>query len=267
MSAPPVSTCAFDAQAATDRLRAKNARATLTWLAETPSTNTLAMEAAENGASEFSWFVADKQLAGRGRLGRTWVSPAGRNLYASCIVRPRVTPALAPQLALAAALAVQRAVSMCGIASQIKWPNDIWSHGKKLAGILCEVKAEPDRVDAIIVGVGINVGMAAAEFPPELRDVATSLAAEGSQADRTDVFTALATALEAVLAEYAGGGFAALRDEYNAACLLRGKHAEIIFGEQTLSGIVAGIDADGFLLLNTGHGVERIVAGDVTVKK
>ena len=241
--------------------------ATVSWAPSTDSTNRWAMDEAGRGAPAHAWYVADEQTAGRGRLGRAWFSPPGRNLYASCVLRPRLTPAQAPQVALAAALGARRALAACGVDAGIKWPNDLQVRGRKIAGILCEVQAEPERISAVIVGVGINVALTAGELGPDLKDIATSLRIEGSAAGRTEVFLALADEMRRAVTVLENEGFAALRDEWNAGAVLQGRAVEVVFSGQTRTGTVHGLDDEGFLLLTGPHGVERIVAGDVTVKK
>jgi BirA family biotin operon repressor/biotin-[acetyl-CoA-carboxylase] ligase len=241
--------------------------ADVAWAPTVDSTNRWAMDEAARGAPGHHWFVADAQTAGRGRLGRAWFSPPGCNLYASCLLRPALTPAQAPQVALAAALAVRRALAACGVDAGIKWPNDLQVAGKKIAGILCEVQAEPERVAAVVVGVGVNVELTAAMLDPALAPIATSVLLAGGKADRTRVFTALAPELRRAVATLERDGFGALRDEWNAGSVLQDRAVEVLFAGRALAGVVRGLDADGFLLLEGPHGVERIVAGDVTVKK
>lgn len=259
---------AFDAAEVNRRLVAAGARSRLRFTETTDSTNRWALAEADAGASHLTWFAADAQSAGRGRLGRAWVSPPGKNLYVSVLLRPNLGPGEAPQLGLVAALAVQQAAAACGVGqARVKWPNDVHAAGGKLAGILSEVKAQPDRVEAVVVGIGFNVAMAPVDFPPDLMQPATSLRIEGSAADRTTAFTALALAFEALLARHAAGGFAAVRDEWNAVSLLNGRRVAVEFPGRTVEGTVRGLDAEGFLELETATGRECIVAGDVTVKK
>lgn len=259
---------AFDAAEANRRLAAAGAGSRLRFAETTDSTNRWAMTESEAGAPHLTWFAADAQTAGKGRLGRAWVSPPGKNLYVSVLLRPDMAPPQAPQVGLVAALAVQRAVAACGVTSaRVKWPNDIHAAGGKLSGILSEIKAQPERIEALVVGIGLNVGMAREDFPPGLMQPATSLRIEGSQADRTTVFTHLALAFEDLLRKLSAGGFAAVRDEWNAVSLLNGRRVAIDFSGRTAEGVVRGLDAEGFLELETANGLECIVAGDVTVKK
>ena len=139
------------------------------------STNTYAMQLAREGAAEGTVVVADAQTGGKGRLGRTWVSPAGVNLYCSTILRPSVPAALAPQMNLVAAVAVAEAiVEVCGITPTIKWPNDVLVKGKKVCGILSEMQTSQtsqtgqtntDTLKAIVVGIGVNLNAELDAFP------------------------------------------------------------------------------------------------------
>ena len=262
----------FEPGSANTLLSSQGCRSRVEWVECIDSTNEWAMQAAEAGAAPYAWFVADRQTAGRGRLGREWLSPPTCNLYTSCVLRPALAPAHAAQLSLAIAIAVHRAITACGISAKIKWPNDVHVQGKKIAGILCELRADTDRIEALIAGIGINVGLLPSDFPPEVREIATSLHAEGAVVDRavvdrTGVFVALAREMESVVQLLENRGFSALQDEWNAACALRGRFVEVLFGDHTVSGTVVGIDSDGYLLLEQAGDVVRIIAGDVTVKK
>src|SRR5512143_704887 len=144
-------------------------------LAVTDSTNRVAMEMAENGAKHGTVVVADAQTAGRGRMGRRWVSPAGKNLYVSLLLRPSVPTVDAPQLALVAGIALADAVEEVGVPAFLKWPNDLYCGGRKAAGILAEMASDPDGVRHVVIGVGLNVNMEETDIPSDLRDKATSL--------------------------------------------------------------------------------------------
>ena len=147
----------------------------LVYLAVTDSTNRVAMEMAENGATHGTVVVADAQTAGRGRMGRRWVSPAGKNLYVSLLLRPPVPAVDAPQLALVAGVALADAVEAVGVPAALKWPNDLYCRGRKAAGILAEMASGPDGVRHVVIGVGLNVNVEEEDFPTELRGAATSL--------------------------------------------------------------------------------------------
>ncbi|MGH2812887.1 MAG: biotin--[acetyl-CoA-carboxylase] ligase, partial [Actinomycetota bacterium] len=158
------------------------------YLEETDSTNRVAMEWADQGAPEGCLVVADFQTAGRGRLDREWFSPAGASLLFSLILKPGIVVEDLGILSLAGAAAVCGALGGVGADPRIKWPNDVRLNGRKVAGILAEASVEIGRAVSVVLGVGMNVSIEEDEFPPELRDIATSLLREtGSRADRIEI--------------------------------------------------------------------------------
>ena len=237
------------------------------------STNTYAMQLAREGAAEGTVVVADAQSGGKGRLGRTWVSPAGVNLYCSTILRPSVPAALAPQMNLVAAVAVAEAiVEVCGITPTIKWPNDVLLKGKKVCGILSEMQtgqARADTLKAIIVGIGVNLNTRRDAFPEELREKASSLLLITGEPVERGVFAAsLLTHLEQSYLLWVQEGFTVLRSAWERyASDLIGKQIAVAAPEGALSGTVLGLDTDGALLIReqSTNAPRRIVAGDVTV--
>ncbi len=234
------------------------------------STNVHAARRAREGVAEGTLVLAERQTAGRGRLGRSWVSPARVNLYASFVLRPRLAPADAPQLALAAAVAVARALTPL-VADRpgrvaIKWPNDCLLDGKKVAGILTEMDAEVDRVRSVVLGIGVNLNAPARAFPPELRATATSvLLATGARVDRPRFAAALCATLEAVYDRVVREGFAAIAPEWESYSCLTGREVTVDGSGRRSTGIVRGIDPGGRLMLATADGEERIMAGDVSI--
>ncbi len=164
---------------------------------EVASTNTLAMEMASTGAPEGTVVLAETQTGGKGRRGRTWISPKG-NLYLSVILRPDIPLHKAPLITLMGAVAVASAMRrMCEVKAFIKWPNDILISGKKVCGLLTEMSAEQDRVRHIVLGIGIDVNMELAALPPDVRALTTTLAAEtGVKIDRTALLRQLLRELD-----------------------------------------------------------------------
>lgn len=231
------------------------------------STNVRAAELARDGAPEGTLVVAERQTAGRGRLGRQWVSPARVNLYASFVLRPRLQPADAPQLALAAAIAVARALAPLAPGRvAIKWPNDCLLDGKKVAGILTEMDAEVDRIRAVVLGIGVNLNAPVRAFPHELRAIATSvLLATGTTVDRPRFAASLCATLEAVYDRVVSDGFAVLADEWESYSCLTGRRVTVDCAGRRSEGTVRGIDASGRLVLDGPAGEERIMAGDVSI--
>ena len=236
-------------------------------LDEIDSTNLHAATLARAGAPEGTLVVAERQTSGRGRLGRVWVSPARVNLYASFVLRPPLAPAEAPRLPLAAAVAVARVlVPLAPGRVAIKWPNDCLLDGRKVAGILTEMDAERDRVQAIVLGIGVNLNAPAEAFPPELCATATSvLIATGTRVDRVAFTAALCGEIEDVYDRVVREGFAALASEWNGLSCLTGQRVTVDCAGRRSSGTVKGLDECGRLVLDGPGGEQRIVAGDVTV--
>lgn len=233
-----------------------------------PSTNTLAMREAEQGAPAGTVYLADEQTAGRGRGGNQWRSEPGQGLYVSVLLRPAIAPADALWLSLAAGLAVQAAVAaVTTLQPDIRWPNDLLLSGKKFCGILTELNAEATRVRHAVVGIGINVHQPA--FPPDLAALATSLAIEtGREWARADLLLALLRALDqetsslsraGAMDQVSAGLVARLSD---ASTWVRGKRVTVDEGEPW-SGVTEGLDARGFLRVRTPGGLRTVLSGGV----
>ena len=151
------------------------------WLAETESTNDIARDWALQGALEGTLVTAGRQTRGRGRRARVWESPPGTGLYASFVLRPGWLAKKAPDLAIVAGMAAFHALEKAGVSGlRVKWPNDILAHGKKICGVLVEPRIGGGRIEFAVVGIGINVGQGADDFPPSLRESATSCRLEGA---------------------------------------------------------------------------------------
>jgi BirA family biotin operon repressor/biotin-[acetyl-CoA-carboxylase] ligase len=233
------------------------------WFEEVDSTNTLAAEAAAQGAEEGTLFVADAQTAGRGRGGHSWHSEPGSGLYFSFVLRPWMRTQDVLWISLAAGAAVYEGVrAATGLAGDIRWPNDLLIGRKKFCGILNEMHG-----GTAIVGIGINVNHAL--FPAEIEDIATSLRIEsGIEQDRCDV---LAAVLRAFDGEYRsllsdireGRAGASLLERLPAmSSWIRGKQVQV--PEQGgYTGVTAGLDARGFLLVETEQGVRTVMSGGV----
>jgi BirA family transcriptional regulator, biotin operon repressor / biotin---[acetyl-CoA-carboxylase] ligase len=227
------------------------------------STNDEAKALARAGAPSGTVVWAGEQTAGRGRRGRTWLSPPG-NLYLSLVLRPDEAPARAAQLGFVAALGLGEALTpLAGHALQLryKWPNDLLANGKKLAGILLESEnATKDRVDFVVVGVGVNLVDAprAVEFP------ATSLAAEGIVGiTPAALLEGFARHFDVWARRWREEGFAPLRAAWLAAASGLGESVRVRLERQTLLGRFQGLDDDGALLLEAAEGRRRIAAGEV----
>lgn len=236
----------------------------LHWFPEVGSTNDVAKQLAEEGAAHGEVVVAEAQSAGRGRRGRSWASPACRNVYLSAILRPELAPARAPELTLLASVAVCQTVRQAGVAASIKWPNDVLVNGKKVAGVLTELAADPDQIQWVVVGIGINVNVRPDELPDEVRPVATSLAVERGQPVPRALFTvALLGTLEEWLDRHAAEGFEPVRQAWRSMSDTLGREVRVHLGDRVLEGVAEDIDAAGALLVRAGAGVERVLSGDV----
>ena len=232
---------------------------------ETDSTNVQAMALGEEGAPEGTVIVADRQTAGKGRLGRRWISPGGVNLYVSVLLRPAVLPAEAPLLTFLSAVAVCRAVAeISGLQPTVKWPNDILLNGSKIAGLLNEMSSETDRVNYVVLGIGVNLNMTADQIPTQLRYPATSLAVEtGEPVSRLAFARELLRQLDVLYQGYRKDGARPVLSAWEAYCALTGKSIEVDCQDRVIKGIMAGLDDDGALLVKTATGFERVLAGDV----
>jgi BirA family biotin operon repressor/biotin-[acetyl-CoA-carboxylase] ligase len=237
---------------------------------ETTSTNDVIEKLARDGVREGVVVFAESQTKGRGRLGRKWLSPAKKGLWFSVLLRPSLRPDELTQITVASAAALRRAIHLqTELSPQIKWPNDILVNGRKTAGILTELKAEVDRVNYVILGIGVDVNLSAADFPADLKKTATSLRAElGKPLSRADLAVAILRELDHDYTRVCSGQFPVLADEWEKHCTTLGHNVAIRVGDRVLRGRAESLGEEGALLLRTEHGhLERIVGGDVTLEK
>jgi BirA family transcriptional regulator, biotin operon repressor / biotin---[acetyl-CoA-carboxylase] ligase len=233
---------------------------------ELASTNLTAMEQGEAGAAEGLVVLADLQTAGKGRLGRRWESPAEVNLYLSILLRPDMPPWEVPRLTFLSAVAAARALQeVARLEVQVKWPNDLLVNGKKIAGLLNEMSAESDAVHHVVLGLGLNLNMTAAQFPPDLRYPATSVLLEtGAEVSRLAVVVSLLEQFDRLYDEFLQHGMEPVRKAWQELFAMRGKTVRVESGQSSVTGVVAGIDEDGALLLQLPSGeLERVLSGDV----
>jgi BirA family biotin operon repressor/biotin-[acetyl-CoA-carboxylase] ligase len=237
---------------------------------ETTSTNDVIEKLARDGVKEGAVVFAEAQTGGRGRLGRKWLSPPRQGLWFSVLLRPALRPQEATQLTIASATALRRAIkTVTGRLPEIKWPNDLLLDGKKVVGILTEMSAEVDCVRYVILGIGVDVNQDAAEFPADLRRIATSLKlAAGRKISRAELAVEMLRELDADYARIGAGKFSQLADEWETGCATLGKNVSVQMGARKIRGCAEALDDDGALLVRTEHGhLERITGGDVTLDK
>jgi BirA family biotin operon repressor/biotin-[acetyl-CoA-carboxylase] ligase len=212
--------------------------------------------------------IAETQTGGKGRLGRKWISPKG-NLYLSVILRPNIPTYKAPLITLMGAVAVASAIRRtCGVQAAIKWPNDILISGKKVAGLLTEMSAEPDRIKHIALGIGVDVNMALGELPLDIRALTTTLAAQaGRKIDRTALLRQILIDLEHWYRVFLHNDADVLR-EWEQLNMTIGKRVAVSGLGETLEGLAQGIDSEGRLIIRFNDGsVKTVAAGDVTILK
>jgi BirA family transcriptional regulator, biotin operon repressor / biotin---[acetyl-CoA-carboxylase] ligase len=235
---------------------------------ETTSTNDVVARLARGHAPEGTVVFAESQTKGRGRMGRTWLSPAGKGLWFTVLLRPVISPQQATQLTVAAATALSRAITLqTGIVPEIKWPNDIMIRGKKLCGILTEMSAEMDFLKEVLLGVGMDVNLEASDFPPALRKIATSLRIEtGQPVNRAELAVAILRELDRDYELVKNGKFEDIAREWRERCSTLGRQVAIRVGNRVIRGRAESLDDDGALLVRGAHDhLERIVGGDVTI--
>ena len=234
---------------------------------EVDSTNSALMRMAGDDAENAPdglVMLAERQTGGRGRLRRTWHSFPGDALAMSVLLRPRIAPARAPQLALLAAVAVQRALEPLLPRVRIKWPNDILCDGCKLAGILTEMRAEPDCVQAVVVGIGVNVRAPRGGWPAEVAGIAGDVASlSGGNPRRMAIAEAILRAMNDLYEDYLEYGFERVREAWWRAHAARGGRVRVHNGEAYIEGVAEALDEDGALLLRGENGLQRIISGDL----
>ncbi|MDP2652548.1 MAG: biotin--[acetyl-CoA-carboxylase] ligase [Candidatus Omnitrophota bacterium] len=214
------------------------------------------------GAEEGTVVIAESQTKGRGRLGRSWVSPKGKGLYFSVILRPRLNPMDVPKLTLLCAVALREAVAAStGVQAAIKWPNDLLVNGRKLAGILTELNAEVERVKFVVVGFGINVNTSAAHLPPH----STSVTLEsGQSAARVAVLQEVLRRLERWYFQASSEGFEAVLNKWKELSATIGRRVRISDSGGTVEGEALDLASDGGLVIRSDAGtLIKKMSGDV----
>ena len=229
------------------------------------STNDLARALAAQGAPEGTLVLAEEQTAGRGRLGRAWLAPRGTSLLFSLLFRPALLPSQAFRLAMLCSLAAARAIeTVTALPIHLKWPNDLVLRGQKLGGVLSESSFTGERLDFVIVGLGLNVNLDVSTLP-EIAATATSLsAALGRPVARLPLLQRLLQEIEAGYGDVVQGE--ALRAAWAARLSTLGQMVRVTGGTEE-EGMAEGVDADGALLLRRADGtLGRITVGDVTLR-
>ena len=245
------------------------------FMKETESTNDLAESLARGGGAEGTVIIADRQIAGRGRMGRIWISPPGKGIWMSLILRPSLAPAQAQLITLAASLAVSRALyKVAHVCPGIKWPNDVILDGKKVCGILTEMNTEINRINYIILGIGINFGQRESDFEDEIREKAISLSMYLQRNSkhfenifRSDIIKAVIEELEELYTGLLDGDRASITEGWKKYSITLGRIISVVSGNIRYIGKAVDIAADGSLVIEREDGTTKTVAsGEASIR-
>lgn len=246
-------------------LRAGTIGARMELHAALDSTNTRAKALAATGAPHGYLVIAECQSGGKGRMGRAFFSPPHSGIYITYVLRPELLAEQAVMITSLAAVAVARAIeAVADVQVGIKWVNDLFINGKKVCGILCEagLDFESGALEYAVLGIGINV--ARMEFPPELKDIATSIANEcGHPVSRSRLIAEISNQLEALYGELESGAFMA---ESRERSIVIGREVLVLRGSERYRARAIDIDARGRLVVQTPEGVKRLGSGEVSLK-
>jgi BirA family biotin operon repressor/biotin-[acetyl-CoA-carboxylase] ligase len=231
----------------------------------TPSTQTIAHQWAREGAPEGALVLAEEQRQGRGRMGRVWHSPPRTGIWMSLILRPPIPLPEASHLTLLASVGVREGIyRTTGLPIQIKWPNDLLIHGKKVCGILTELRGEQDRIHYVILGIGINVNAEVNKWPAELKNIATSLANEkGEKIHRPPLVAAILEELEQTYDRYLREGFAFIREKWEATAGMLGRTITARTTQGSVTGVAERLNEQGALLIRTPKGIVPVYSAEV----
>jgi len=231
------------------------------------SSNQLALEMGANGLPGGTVILAESQKAGKGRLGRSWFSPPGRNIYLSLLIRPYLALREYPLYSPATAVGIVNGIrNLLGLETGIKWPNDIMIGAKKVGGILLESKTTGDQNTPLVIGVGLNVNLDSNAFPLDLQETATSLKAElGSHIDRTDMVNALLDGIGDQIFNLQEGKKEDMLQFARSYSLTLGKYIQVKTAHHLVVGWAEAIEEDGSLAVRTGdRALRKIVLGEIT---
>ena len=260
----------FNQKTIENAIHTKWAGKTVHFAEVTDSTNLWAKELARNGASHGTLVAAELQTAGRGRLGRKWLSPAGSCIMMSLLLRPEFAPQYAPMLTLVMGLSMAQAIKKLGMEHSevaIKWPNDAVVSGKKICGILTEMSLEGTSIREVVIGVGINVNLS--EVEEEIKDVATSLYLEtGMKYDRSQIINLVMQQFEINYEKYIRTlDLTYLVEEYNNLLINKDRQVRVLDPKEPFEGIARGINKQGELLVECEDGeIAAVGAGEVSVR-
>ena len=233
------------------------------------STNTKAKELGTAGAKEGTVVISEEQTGGRGRLGCQWVSPKFKGIWMSIILKPDIEPMEASKITQIGAAAVCISINELGLKATIKWPNDIVLNGKKVCGILTEMSGELNKINYIVMGIGINVNIESEDFPGDIKDIATSIKIEaGEKIKRKELVASIFNNFEQLYDEFIKSG--TIKKSINICrenSALIGNDVKIIKRNEEVFAKAIGLTEDGELIVEYNDGkVDKIVSGEVSVR-
>jgi len=235
------------------------------------STNDVAYSLAEKGLKDGAAIFAEEQTKGKGRHGRRWVSPPRMGIYMSCVLRPDIAPNEISRITLLAAVSVARAIhEATGLTARIKWPNDILINGRKVCGILTEMKAEQDSVDFVVLGIGVNVNTKVECLPKGSSSLKEELRKIGrdEQVSRIELAKRILEDLESNYNTLKMKGFDPIIDAWKGLSVMIGARVKVIMQNRTFEGQAHDIDMDGSLLVRREHGLlEKVSSGDIVIAR
>jgi BirA family biotin operon repressor/biotin-[acetyl-CoA-carboxylase] ligase len=239
---------------------------TVYYYEEIDSTNTQAKRLSREGAPNGTVVAADVQTQGRGRRGRQWITPGGRNLAFSILLRPEFPTDKASMVTLVAAMAVVKAISQIpGLSPVIKWPNDVVLGGRKVCGILTELSVQDGQIENVIVGIGINVKRQ--DFPAELAETATSLEEQGGRVGRAELLESVLEQFEIYYDKYLETLDVSLfRQEYEEFLANKDQQVQVLDPAGNYTGTARGINDKGELLVECDRGIVTVNSGEVSVR-
>ncbi len=231
------------------------------------STNTVAL-GFDAGVEDGTVVISDRQEKGRGRHGRSWVSPGGVNIYMSVLLRPRMDARQLTLLTLLASVACTHALRQAtGLAVSVKWPNDLMAGGRKLGGILTEIKTAGREAILAVIGIGINVAMEERDFPEDIRTTATSLFREtGRRFSRELLITGILNEMDRWYGAFRSGGSSSILSEWQTLSSTLGTKVRVTTGQETFTGIAEAVDETGLLIVKLPSGERRTISSaDISV--
>ena len=231
---------------------------------ETASTNDVAYDLAMAGEKEGSIVIAESQSAGRGRMGRKWASPKSKGAYFSVILRPNILPKEVPGITLFSALSVAKTIrETLSLDAFIKWPNDVLINNQKICGVLTEMNAETDKINFVIIGIGININTKKEDLPKGATSIMEEL---GRELSRVEAVRGVFKNMDKYYKLFKSGDIGEIIKEYKEFSNFLGTRVQVAYHDAKIEGYAIDVDSDGALILRMDSGLnERILAGDVTM--